>query len=91
MLRRRRDQLPTTLPSTGASMGGLASTFGGLVGGTSNQIVPDGSGKSIKMEAPLVKAIRTASGATKYTYIWFGVSVLFCTFGWGLISRGSGG
>jgi hypothetical protein len=52
--------------------------------------VPDGSGKSIKMDAPLVKAIRAASIATKYTYVWFGVSVLFIWSGWSLISRGSG-
>jgi hypothetical protein len=71
MLRRRREDLPTTLPSAAASL-------------------PDGSGKSIKMDAPLVKAIRAASGATKYTYVWFGISVLFIWFGWSLISRGSG-
>ncbi|KAL7477487.1 hypothetical protein ACHAW6_003294 [Cyclotella cf. meneghiniana] len=69
MLRRRRDDLPTT----------FAPTPNG----------PDGSGKSIKMEAPLVKAIRSAEGATKYTYIWFFVSVAFVWMGWSLISRGS--
>jgi hypothetical protein len=42
------------------------------------------------MDAPLVKAIRAASVATKYTYVWFGVSVLFIWSGWSLISRGSG-
>jgi hypothetical protein len=42
--------------------------------------VPDGSGKSIKMDAPLVKAIRAASVAIKYTYVWFGV-IVFCLFG----------
>ncbi|KAL7503514.1 hypothetical protein ACHAXN_001300 [Cyclotella atomus] len=84
MLRRRRDELPTTLPSTGGT-GGYGAPFGG---GASSS-VPDGSGKSIKMDAPLVKAIRAASIATKYTYVWFGVSVLFIWSGWSLISRGS--
>ena len=50
----------------------------------------DGSGKSIKMDAPLVKAFRSASVATKYTYVWFSISVLLVWVGWSLISRGSG-
>ncbi|KAL3777348.1 hypothetical protein HJC23_008854 [Cyclotella cryptica] len=69
MLRRRRDDLPTT----------FAPTANG----------PDGSGKSIKMDAPLVKAIRSAEGATKYTYMWFFGSLVFIWMGWSLISRGS--
>lgn len=37
----------------------------------------DGSGKSIKMDAPLVKAIRKADGFTKATYIWLFISIFF--------------
>ena len=87
MLRRRKDELPTTLPSTGGGNNGFGvnSNFGTYNGG-----IPDGSGKSIKMDAPLVKAIKSASGVTKYSYIWLGVSVLFIWCGWGLISKNSG-
>mmetsp|Transcript_32205 Transcript_32205/g.54417 ORF Transcript_32205/g.54417 Transcript_32205/m.54417 type:complete len:393 (-) Transcript_32205:73-1251(-) len=45
----------------------------------------DGSGKSIKMEAPLVKAIRKADGFTKGTYIWLFVSLFFVWAGWSWI------
>jgi hypothetical protein len=74
MLRRRKDELPTTLPANHAASNGL----------------PDGSGKSIKMDAPLVKAIRSSSDATKYTYVWLGVSLLFVWVGWSWIRSGSG-
>mmetsp|Transcript_19660 Transcript_19660/g.27999 ORF Transcript_19660/g.27999 Transcript_19660/m.27999 type:complete len:391 (+) Transcript_19660:263-1435(+) len=45
----------------------------------------DGSGKSIKMEAPLVKAIRKADGFTKGTYIWLFISLFFVWAGWSWI------
>eukprot|EP00956_Cyclotella_meneghiniana_P005006 scaffold6179_cov92-Cyclotella_meneghiniana.AAC.3 len=88
MLRRRKDELPTTLPSTGGENNGfgVSSNFGTY----NNGGIPDGSGKSIKMDAPLVKAFKSASGITKYSYVWLGVSVLFVWCGWGLISRNSG-
>ena len=88
MLRRRKDELPTTLPSTGGGNNGfgVSSNFGTY----NNGGIPDGSGKSIKMDAPLVKAFKSASGITKYSYVWLGVSVLFVWCGWGLISRNSG-
>ena len=49
----------------------------------------DGSGKSIKMEAPLVKAIRTADGFTKGTYIWLFISLFFVWTGWSWIRSDS--
>ena len=45
----------------------------------------DGSGKSIKMDAPLVKAIRKADGFTKGSYIWLFVSLFFVWAGWSWI------
>eukprot|EP00578_Thalassiosira_sp_NH16_P013156 CAMPEP_0181124122 /NCGR_PEP_ID=MMETSP1071-20121207/26295_1 /TAXON_ID=35127 /ORGANISM="Thalassiosira sp., Strain NH16" /LENGTH=415 /DNA_ID=CAMNT_0023209371 /DNA_START=141 /DNA_END=1388 /DNA_ORIENTATION=- len=49
----------------------------------------DGSGKSIKMEAPLAKAIRSADGFIKGTYVWFFVSILFIWGGWSWMRRNS--
>lgn len=49
----------------------------------------DGSGKSIKMEAPLAKAIRSADGFIKGSYVWFFVSILFIWGGWSWIRRNS--
>jgi len=49
----------------------------------------DGSGKSIKMEAPLAKAIRSADGFIKGTYLWFFISIFFIWGGWTWIRRNS--
>ena len=49
----------------------------------------DGSGKSIKMEAPLVKAIRKADGFIKGTYIWLFISLFFVWAGWSWIRSDS--
>ncbi len=49
----------------------------------------DGSGKSIKMEAPLVKAIRKADGFTKGTYILLFISLFFVWAGWSWIRSDS--
>jgi len=43
----------------------------------------------IKMDAPLVRAIRSADGFVKGTYIWLIVSILFVCIGWSMISRNS--
>lgn len=51
--------------------------------------VPDGSGKSIKLESPLAKALRSADGYIKGTYVWFFISVFFIWGGWSLIRRNS--
>ena len=63
----------------------LRSRGGGLP--TTSSKFEDGSGKSIKMEAPLIKAIRNADGFVKGTYIWFFVSIFFIWSGWTWISR----
>mmetsp|Transcript_18388 Transcript_18388/g.31588 ORF Transcript_18388/g.31588 Transcript_18388/m.31588 type:complete len:447 (-) Transcript_18388:245-1585(-) len=65
--------------------------FGGELPTTFNapSKVPDGSGKSIKMESPLAKAIRSADGFIKGTYIWLFVSVFFIWGGWTWIRRSS--
>lgn len=61
------------------------SGFGGELPTTFNQPsskVADGSGKSIKMEAPLAKAIRSADGFIKGTYVWLFISIFFIWGGW---------
>lgn len=47
---------------------------------------PDGSGRSVKMEAPLVKSIRETTGYVRFTYGWFLVSVFMIGSGWRWIS-----
>lgn len=66
----------------GGGGGGLPTTAG-------KDSYPDGSGKSIKMEAPLAKAIRSADGFVKGTYIWFFVSIFFIWGGASWIRRNS--
>lgn len=51
--------------------------------------VPDGSGKSIKMESSLANAMRSADGFIKGTYVWFFISIFFIWGGWSLIRRNS--
>ena len=51
--------------------------------------IPDGSGKSIKMESSLAKAMRSADGYIKGTYLWFFISIFFIWAGWSLIRRNS--
>jgi len=66
--------------------------FGGGLPTTFNQPsskVSDGSGKSIKMESPLAKAIRSADGFIKGTYVWFFISLFFIWGGWSWIRRNS--
>lgn len=46
----------------------------------------DGSGKSIKTEAPILKAARNASAYTRYSYIWLFGSVFSIFFGWYFVS-----
>jgi hypothetical protein len=49
----------------------------------------DGSVKSIKLETPLAKAIRSADGYTKVSYAWMFASILFIWLGWTWIRRNS--
>ncbi|KAL9189025.1 hypothetical protein ACHAXT_011515 [Thalassiosira profunda] len=69
---------------TGFGFGG-----GGGLPTTASSKIEDGSGKSIKMEAPLAKAIRSADGFIKGTYIWLFVSIFFIWGGWTWIRRSS--
>mmetsp|Transcript_1926 Transcript_1926/g.4654 ORF Transcript_1926/g.4654 Transcript_1926/m.4654 type:complete len:388 (-) Transcript_1926:76-1239(-) len=59
------------------------------LGGARPSDEADGSGKSIKMEAPLAKAIRTADGFVKGSWIWLFVSVLLILGGWSIMRRSS--
>lgn len=74
MFRRdRRDTLPSTTYGGGSSGGGLP--FGGGSGSI------DGSGRSIKMDAPVVKAWKKASGYTKWTYYLLGLTTFLVFYG----------
>jgi hypothetical protein len=42
----------------------------------------DGSGRSVKMEAPILKAARNASSYTRYSYIWLFGSIFSIFYGW---------
>lgn len=42
----------------------------------------DGSGRSIRMEAPIVKAARNASSYTRYSYVWLFGSIFSILYGW---------
>lgn len=63
MFQRKNNSLPTT------SFGGPSNNTGGFglhLGKGKNG--PDGSGKAIKMDAPVVKAWKQSSTFTKYSY-----------------------
>ena len=49
----------------------------------------DGSVKSIKLETPLAKAIRSADGFTKGSWAWMFASILFIWLGWSWIRKNS--
>lgn len=42
----------------------------------------DGSGRSVQMEAPIMKAARNASSYTKYSYMWLFGSIFSILYGW---------
>ena len=65
------------------------SGYGGELplGGAPDKKYEDGSGKSIKMESPLAKAIRSADGFIKGTYIWLFISLFFIWGGWSWMRR----
>jgi hypothetical protein len=59
------------------SSGSLPTTMGPMTLPTGNDgYSKDGSGKAIKMDAPVVKAWKQASTSTKYSYYILG----FCLF-----------
>lgn len=78
----RRNNRSEILPSThygtgkGGGGGGLPSFSGG--GGSFN----DGSGKSIKMDAPVVKAWKKSSGYTKGSYYALAFTVFLVYYGY---------
>jgi hypothetical protein len=62
MFQRKNNSLPTTTPLGVPS--GNTGGFGLQLGKSG----PDGSGKAIKMDAPVVKAWKQSSAYTKYSY-----------------------
>lgn len=73
---KRNDVLPSTAYGTGRGGGG----GGGLpfAGGGSSY---DGSGRSIKMDAPVVKAWKKATGYTRGSYYFLGVTLFMVFYG----------
>jgi hypothetical protein len=79
--RKRADDLPTSMSlPTGGDVAGGGGGGGGFpfVGGSSTS-APDGSGKAIKMDAPIVASWKKASGYTRGTYyvLLFFIMLLF--------------
>jgi len=70
----QRDTLPTTSYNSSGGVGGLP-----LGGGGSGAL--DGSGRSIKMDAPVVKAWKKASGYTRWTYYFLGFTLFTIFYG----------
>jgi hypothetical protein len=69
MFQRKTGSLPTTSTLNNQSGGNFGLPFGGRDHGQ-----PDGSGRSIKMDAPVVKAWKQSSSYTKNSYY----AVFFC-------------
>jgi len=59
---------------------------GGLPMATHSSGYPDGSGRAVKMDAPVIRAWKNASTFTKSTYYWFVGSLLLIFFSWRHIS-----
>eukprot|EP00934_Nitzschia_sp_Nitz4_P000837 Nitzschia sp. Nitz4//scaffold107_size73032//11717//12787//NITZ4_005755-RA/size73032-augustus-gene-0.94-mRNA-1//1//CDS//3329532578//837//frame0 len=73
----------TLLPTSGLSLptGGMDAGNSGPYGFNSNR-TPDGSGRAVKMDAPVVKAWKKASSWTKYTYYILAACVVMVFMGW---------
>lgn len=69
--------LPSTAYGTGSGGGG-GLPLGGFGGGGGSL---DGSGRSVKMDAPVVKAWKKASGYTKYSYYFLGFTCFLIFYG----------
>lgn len=77
--RNQNDTLPSTMHGTGVgSGGGFRSPFRGGGGGGGSL---DGSGRSIKMDAPVVKAWKKSSGYTRWSYYIFIFALSLVFFG----------
>lgn len=73
---KRNDVLPSTAYGTGRDSGGGGLPF--ARGGGDSQ---DGSGRSIKMDAPVVKAWKRAAGYTRGSYYALGVTLFMVFYG----------
>lgn len=71
----RRDSLPST------SYGGGGGGGGGLPFGGGSNAHLDGSGRSIKMDAPIVKAWKKAGSYTKISYYFLAVTLFMIFYG----------
>ena len=77
MLRRKNSaSLPTTLPNSpaGQTKKGLLSSF--------QNDANDGSGRAIKMDAPLVKSWKQSSKFTKYSYYFLAFFIVLMFMGY---------
>lgn len=72
----RSDVLPSTHYGTGRGGGG-----GGLPFSSGGGSLNDGSGKSIKMDAPVVKAWKKASGYTRGSYYALAATIFLVYYG----------
>jgi hypothetical protein len=87
--RKNAGGLPTTTPLSLPTAGDQGGGFGLHLGKSG----PDGSGKAIKMDAPVVKAWKTASTFTKYSYyvMLFFILLIFVGYRYLRISNGKYG
>ena len=69
----QKDSLPSTSYDGGGGGGGLP--FGGGNGSL------DGSGRAIKMDAPVVKAWKKATGYTRWSYYILAVTIFMVFYG----------
>ena len=73
----RSDVLPSTHYGTGRGGGG-----GGLPFSSGGGSLNDGSGRSIKMDAPVVKAWKKASGYTRGSYYALAATIFLVYYGY---------
>ena len=71
-----------TAASGGAPRGGRGGGGGGLPFSSGGGSLNDGSGKSIKMDAPVVKAWKKASGYTRGSYYALAVTIFLVYYGY---------
>lgn len=82
----RNDILPSTHYGTGrGSSGGGLPAFSGSSGGFN-----DGSGRSIKMDAPVIKAWKKASGYTRGSYYALAFTIFLIYYGYRSLSYWNG-
>lgn len=80
---RNNDTLPTA--STSAS-----SSYSSFSPYSTGQGVPDGSGRGIRMDAPIVRAWKNSSAFTKGTYYFTFFNIFLIYWGYRHISRSTG-